>query len=245
MAPRGTVASSEHARPDELLERYQRTGSDADFLNAKHAFEEVLAAQPDDARLHLRYGFLYEIRARHHLRDALGHYERAIQADAADDKAHYQLISARAALLEPEVAVARYEKRLQDTPDSVREHRLLAAAYLAARAYTNALDVVARGLALDGADARLVEFRGDARAGLGDSDGALKDWRRALELDSTTISALYSTAFLHERDGRIDDAIAAWQEIIQWSRARGFERDIQWPHDEIERLGGSAARKGG
>jgi tetratricopeptide (TPR) repeat protein len=175
----------------------------------------------------------------------LGHYERAIQADAADDKAHYQLISARAALLEPEVAVARYEKRLQDTPDSVREHRLLAAAYLAARAYTNALDVVARGLALDGADARLVEFRGDARAGLGDSDGALKDWRRALELDSTTISALYSTAFLHERDGRIDDAIAAWQEIIQWSRARGFERDIQWPHDEIERLGGSAARKGG
>jgi len=49
------------------------------------------------------------------------------------------------------------------------------------------------------------------RAATGDPDGALADWRRALELDSENISGAYSSAFLLEREGRLEEAAAAWR----------------------------------
>jgi hypothetical protein len=95
--------------------------------------------------------------------------------------------------------------------------------------------VVDAGLRLAPRDRRLIELRGDARAGLGESEGALADWRLAVDLDGADISPLYSTAFLLERL-TASEAIAAWRAILAWSQARGHTLDTHWPLREIQRL---------
>jgi tetratricopeptide (TPR) repeat protein len=85
-------------------------------------------------------------------------------------------------------------------------------------------------------DAALIATRGEARAGLGDVEGALADWRRALELEPEDIGALYSSAFLFEREGRPEESAAAWQAIIDWNGARGLTLETVWPQQELERL---------
>src|SRR5262245_23012451 len=219
----------------ELLERYEALGEESDFLAAKTLYEQAAAGEPD-ARVLSDYGYLLYAHARRELREAVELYERAIELDPGLDKAHYQLIGARAAPEEPELAVALYERRLGASPGELREHRFLAAAYLRAHAHEQALETVAAGLESAPDDAALVELRAEAKAGLGDVEGALADWRRALELDSESIGGLYMSAFLLEREGRLAEAIAAWRSIIDWNESRGYTLQTQWPKQELERL---------
>jgi tetratricopeptide (TPR) repeat protein len=220
---------------EELLERYEALGEESDFLAARSLYEEALAGEPD-ARDLTDYGYLLESHARQELRRAVELYERAIKLDPSDDKPHYQVISARAGLQEPERPIATYEQRVARSPDDVREYRFLAAAWLSAHAFGQARDAVDAGLALAPGDAPLVAMRGDAKAGLGDSAGALADWRHALELDPEDIGALYSSAFLLEREGRLAQAADAWRLIIEWNESRGFALQTEWPKQELERL---------
>jgi tetratricopeptide (TPR) repeat protein len=220
---------------DELLERYEALGEERDFLAARPLYEQALAEHAD-ARLLNDYGYLVQCHGRRELQRAVELFERAIELDPDFDKPHYQLISARAGLQQPELAVAMYERRLAGSPRSVREHRFLATAYVQAHAYQQAVEVVEAGLELSAEDAALVELRGDAKAGLGDVEGALGDWRRALELDSESIGGLYSSAFLLEREGRLAEAIEAWRAIIGWNESRGFTLHTVWPRKELERL---------
>jgi tetratricopeptide (TPR) repeat protein len=219
----------------ELLVRYEARGDERDFVAAKPRFEQAIAESPD-ARLLTDYGYLLASHGRNELRQAVASYERAIELDPGDDKPHYQLISARADLREPERAIASYEQRLAASPGSLREHRFLAQAYLAAHAYARALELVEAGLALAPDDAALTASRGEARAGLGDVDGALADWRLALELDPEDIGALYSSAFLLERAGRLGESAEAWQAIIDWNDARNLTLETEWPERELARL---------
>jgi tetratricopeptide (TPR) repeat protein len=223
----------------QLLDRYAALGDERDFLAAKRLFERAIAEKPD-ADLLLQYGYLLESHGRNELRRAVAQYERAIELDPDADKPVYQLIGAYAGLREPERGVALCEERLTAAPGSLREHRFLASAYLLARAYERASAIVDAGLALAPGDAQLIADRGEVKAATGDPDGALADWADALELDADDIGALYSSAFLLEREGRIADAIEAWGAIIAWSEARGNTLDIEWPKREIERLNGSS-----
>jgi tetratricopeptide (TPR) repeat protein len=224
----------------ELLARYEARGEERDFVAATRLFEEAIA-DAEDARLLTWYGYLLESHARNELRKALAVYERAIEIDPDDDKPHYQLIGARAGLREPERAVAVYEERLAASPRSLREHRFLAQAHLTAHAYTQALAIAEAGLALAPDDAALTASRGEAKAGLGDADGAHADWRLALQRDPEDIGALYSSAFLLEREDRLQKSAEAWQAIIDWCEARKLALDREWPRRELERLRGGLA----
>jgi tetratricopeptide (TPR) repeat protein len=219
----------------ELLERYEALGDESDFLAAKPLYEQALD-EGEDARVLCDFGYLLECHGRSELRRAVALYERAIDLDPDYDKPHYQLISARAGLREPELAVDLYERRLAASPGDVRKHRFLAGAHLAAHAYAKAPDVAEAGLTLAPDDAALIASRGEARAGLGDVEGALADWRLALELEPEDIGALYSSALLLEREGRLGEAAEAWQAIIAWNEAHGFELQTAWPRRELERL---------
>jgi len=220
---------------EELLERYEALGEERDFLAARSLYERALAGE-HDARDLTDYGYLLESHARLELRRAVELYERAIQLDPSDDRPHYQLISARAGLQEPELPIATYEQRVARSPDDVREYRFLATAYLSAHAFGQARDVVEAGLARAPEDGPLVAMRGEAKEGLGDPEGALADWRRALELEPEDVGALYSSAFLLEREGRLAEAADAWRSIIEWNASEGFTLQTEWPKHELERL---------
>jgi tetratricopeptide (TPR) repeat protein len=222
-------------KKEDLLERYEALGHERDFLAAKPLYEQALAAGPD-ARVLNDYGYLLQCHAARELRLAVEQYERAIEVDAGYDKPHLQLISARAALQEPELAVARYEERLAAAPGAVREYRFLVNAYLREHSYEQALAAAEAGLGPAPGDAALIALRGEAKAGLGDAEGALADWRHALELDPEDIGALYSSAFLLERERRLAEAADAWRAILEWNEARGYALQSEWPKQELERL---------
>jgi tetratricopeptide (TPR) repeat protein len=223
----------------ELLERYEASGDEAVYLKALPLYERAARNGTDPETLK-DYGYLLECHARNLLRRAVQQYERAIELDPDFDKPRYQLISARAGLQEPELPIAEYEKKLEAAPDQIRWYRLLASAYLSAHEYERARNVVDRGLVLEPDDPLLIESRAESRAGTGDPEGALADWRRALDLDPDHIGPLYMSAFLLERIGRRQEAIDTWQAIIDWSRSRGYEIDTIWPTKELARLVGSA-----
>jgi tetratricopeptide (TPR) repeat protein len=223
----------------ELLDRYEATGDDAVYLEALPLYEQAVRDGPD-AEILKDYGYLLECHARNQLRSAAQKYERAIELDPDSDKPRYQLISARAGLQESELPIAEYERKVESEPDNVRWLRLLASAYLMAHDYNRARRVVDRGLTLSPDDPILVGSRAEARAGAGDAEGALADYRLALNLDPDHIGPLYMSAFLLENIGRHQEAIEAWQAIIDWSRRRGYELDTIWPTQELERLQGTA-----
>jgi tetratricopeptide (TPR) repeat protein len=221
----------------ELLDRYEATGDEGLFLKAKRAYEDALSGERG-AGLLLDYGYLLECHARNVLRRAVAQYEHAIELNPGLDKAHYQLIHAHAALFDVDDAIALYRQRLAASPADVRVHRFLAYALVVAHEYRQAGEVIKAGLRVAQDDRKLIEFRGDVRAGLGDRDGGLADWRHAVELDPEDIGPLYSSAFLLERDDRVGEAIAVWQEIIAWNEARGNAMDVERAVRERDRLRG-------
>jgi hypothetical protein len=56
---------------------------------------------------------------------------------------------------------------------------------------------------------------------------------------SSPRTSAYSSAFLLERERRTDEAAEAaeaWQAIVDWNEARGFELQAEWPKQELARL---------
>lgn len=234
--------------PDELLERYEALGEEADFLAARPLFERDISdrdrrGQPDPLLLR-QYGYLLECHGRYTIRRAVEQYERAMAIDPDADKVRYQWIAAKASLSEQEHAIALQRRRAAAAPGSLRELRFLAAAYLADHDYAAAADVISTGLELAPGDWALITDRGQVRAGTGDTDGALADWRRALELDPEELSPVYSSAFLLEREGRLAEAAEAWRHIVDFSAARGWELTAAWPRQELKRVRALLARNG-
>jgi tetratricopeptide (TPR) repeat protein len=219
----------------ELLELYEIRGEENDFLAAKPLYEQALIEAPS-ARLLLEYGYLLECHARRELRQAVVQYRRAVELDPTMDKARYQLIQALAALFDTDEMTALYERRVAAAPGDVREYRFLASAYAAAGRYERARATVDTGLELDPDDRILVAMRGDVKAGVGDLEGAIADWRDALEFDNSDIGPLYSIAFLLEREGRLDEALEAWRSIVAWNEQRNERLAAEYPRSELERV---------
>jgi tetratricopeptide (TPR) repeat protein len=229
---------------ERLVELYEARGDADTFARAKRLYEQALArAEAADPAVLLGYGYLLECHGRYSLRDAVAQYERAIELNPDADKPHYQLILAYAALGEPERPVERYQQRLAQSPGEVREHRFLANAYLAARNYGETARVIDAGLALAPDDRLLLEIRGQVRAATGDPEGALADWRRAVDPDHN-LGPVYLSAFLLERLGRLQEAAGAWRSIVDWCRSHDAPLTAEWPRQELERLRGRLSNGG-
>jgi tetratricopeptide (TPR) repeat protein len=220
---------------EELLERYEADGDESVYAEARRIYEQALAAD-GDARVLLEFGYLQECHGLRAIRAAIGCYERAIDADPHYDKPHWQLIHAMGALGQADKAVDRYQQRLAAAPADLRGHRFLAAAYMSAREYDRAGQVIRAGLELAPDDAKLTELHGDLLKATGHPDDALASWQRASTLGPDNLSPRYSMAFLLERQGRLAEAAAQWRSIITWCEEHGYAISAEWPRRELQRL---------
>jgi hypothetical protein len=73
--------------------------------------------------------------------------------------------------------------------------------------------------------------------------GALADWRLAVDLDPSDIGARYSSAFLLEPEGRLDEAVLTGQAIIDWTEARDLALEAEWLKRELQRLRAALAER--
>jgi tetratricopeptide (TPR) repeat protein len=223
---------------EDLRERYEASGDERFFEQARPLYEQALQASPGDAGLLREYGYLLECHGRYAIRAAAGHYQRAIDADPRQEKAHYQLFTVLGALGDLDAVIPRYEQQAAGAPGDVTGYRLLAAACLRARDYGKAGEAIFAGLQLARDDPALTEFEGDLHAAEGRRDEALAAWRRAAALapDDYGISMRFSSAFLLERLGRPADAAGEWRFIIGWMEDRGEAIHLDWPRRELARL---------
>ena len=219
----------------EMLERYEALGQEDDFAAAKPLFVRALRENPD-ADTYRQYGYLLFAHGRIEIRKALGQYERAIALDPDAEKIQHMWISAKAALFESEEAIALYRERVAKAPGDLRELRLLLSACLAARDFGAAREIIEAGLKLAPADGALIEARGEVRAHAGDPAGALADWRLALQLEPENLGPVYSSAFLLEREGRLAEAAASWQYIVDYCDERDWDLTAAWPRQELLRV---------
>ena len=226
----------------ELTERYEALGGESEFAAAKELFERDLAGQADPLFFR-QYGYLLECHARREIHQAVEQYERSMALDPAADKVQYQWIGAMGSLGEAGRVVAHYRARVAAAPGDVRELRFLSSAYLTARDYDAAAEIIAAGLELAPGDWKFTSDRGQVKAARGDTEGALADWRRAHDIDPTDFSTVYASAFLLEEAGRLAGAAQCWRQILAYSEAQGWELDARWPRQEIQRLEGLMATR--
>lgn len=223
---------------EELRERYEATGEEQFYEQARPLYEQALADSPDDPRLLLEYGYLRQCHGQFALRDAVSLYERAITADPQQDKPHWQLIGARASLRDVTEVIPRYQEAVASAPGDPRGYRFLAYAYLQAGERDKAAAAIGAGLELAPDDAGFTELQGDLFAAADRPEDALANWRRAYDLapDDYGISMRFSSAFLLESLGRLAEAADEWRFIIRWMAERGDDIHIAWPKQMLERL---------
>jgi tetratricopeptide (TPR) repeat protein len=227
-------------KASRLMNEYEalglRPGGEPAYAEAVIAYQQLLAEHPDDATLHQEYGYLQECHGRNLIRTAVACYERAIELDPGWDKPHYQLIFARAALHESELAIDLYKKRLAAAPDQIREYRFLANAYLRAGALEEAGKVIAAGRKLEPDDDSLLGIEAELLDASGRREEALAAWRTLKQRDPDNLSPYFMSAFTLEALGRYREAAAEWRHIISSLEASDDAVHTTWPKEMLEQV---------
>jgi tetratricopeptide (TPR) repeat protein len=220
---------------EELLERYEAYGHEGDYTEARRLYEQALAGGSADARTLNGFGYLQECHGRRDLRAAADCYEQAIEADPLWPRPHWQLILALSTLGENDRLIERYRQRLDAAPTDALAHAFLASAYLHARDYERAAEVIRAGLELAPDDPRLTELRGDVYAAASRPDDALADWRRAYALDPDNLSSVTAPRSCWNARAAWPTP-REWRFIIAWNEERGYDMTADWPRQELQRL---------
>ena len=229
-----TLREKAHRLMNEYEALGPRPGGESANAEAMLAYRQLLAEHPEDARLHLEYGYLQECHGRNLIRAAVGCYEQAIELDPGWDKPHYQLIFARSALHESERAIDLYKKRLAAAPDQIREYRFLANAYLRSGALKEARQVIAAGRKLEPDDDMLLATEAEALDASGRREEALAAWRTLKQRDPEDLSPYFMSAFTLEALGRYPEAAAEWRYIINWLEEHDDAVHTAWPLEMLE-----------
>jgi tetratricopeptide (TPR) repeat protein len=223
-----------------LMNEYEalgpRPGGESAYAEAMLAYQQLRAEHPDDARLHLEYGYLQECHGRNSIRAAVSCYEQAIELDPGWDKPHYQLIFARSALHESERVIELYKKRLAASPGQIREYRFLAGAYLRSGALDEAGKVIAACRKLEPDDDTLLAAEAELLDASGHREEALALWRALKQRDPEDLSPYFMSAFTLEALGRYPEAAAEWRYIIGWLEAHHDTVRTAWPKEMLAEI---------
>lgn len=161
---------------------------------ARAAFKQNLEAatiNPRDSSAHYNLGLIHQQRGE--LDQARERFQRAIDIDADELDAHYQLGRLARAQNRPVEAIGHFEEVVQrDQSHALHEiWREIGATYIAAGQYSDARDALERFLDRRENDPQGLYLMGRAHAGLGDSQEAATSMRACIEAVKTAPAYKY------------------------------------------------------
>ena len=221
-----------------LLAVYEKSHNQDDFIRADAEFSKLFDSGSytlDDVR---SYGVLYEYHMYYCRDKALEQYDKVIARGAGDNTYHsarQQRILLLSRIGRSQESIAQEQEILRKDPADVNNHIALIAAYHWAGKYEKAIEAFEQAmLRFPEGNAALYTYAGDACRALHRYDEAFAYWNRALALDDNFIDSLFSTAFCYDELGRYEEAISAWQRIIDWLMKRGMVYEQGLPKKMIK-----------
>jgi tetratricopeptide (TPR) repeat protein len=134
-------------------------------------------------------------------------------------------------------AIAVLERVLSIAPADVKAHETLGAVYLRLERAAEARRYLERAVELNENLPVSWNSLGVARSWLGDDNGALTAWERAIELDPRQFDALYNVGLTAAKVGRLDTARRALERFVATAPPRRFASDIVKARRLLEDLG--------
>ena len=221
-----------------LLAVYEQSHNQDDFIRADAEFKKLFDSGSytlDDVR---SYGVLYEY-FMYSCRDkALEQYDKVISAKIGDDtylSARQQKILLLSRIGRSQESIAQEQENLRENPDDVNSYLTLIEAYHWAGEHEKALEVYEQAMQrFPEGHAALHTYAGDACRALRRYDEAFACWNRALSVNEHFIDPLFSIGFCYDELGRYEEAISAWQRIIDWLMKRGMVYEQVLPRKMIQ-----------
>jgi tetratricopeptide (TPR) repeat protein len=163
---------------------------------ARAAFKQNLEAatiNPRDASAHYNLGLIHQNRGE--LDQARERFQRAIDIDADEWDAHYQLGRIARAQNRPAEAIGHFEQVVQNDQTHAQHEiwREIGATYLAAGQFSDARDALERFIEHRTHDPQALYLIGRAHAGLGDSREAVSSMEACIEAVKTAPAYKYRT----------------------------------------------------
>ncbi len=214
-----------------LLAVYEASGRTEDFLAAEQAFARMPAGEltADDLRA---WGVLYHYMMKHSALQAQRKLEQAMQHPDVTEQVWSSAAQQKIVLFcdqgRGHEEALRYDRELAADPGDHRRWLLCTAAYEFAEEYEQALEAALKGIERFPEKASLYIHAGDICRSLRRYEEAFAYWRKALELDSAYLDAMYSMGFCHEELGQYRQAHDVWTELLRELDRRGLviERDF-------------------
>lgn len=139
--------------------------------------------------------------------------------------------------------VTRVEERLREHPDDGHGWEVIAPVYLKHGRFDDAAAAFGKAIALLGETKERLFGLGEAVRLQNDgivSERAKELFERSVKLDPNYVPSLYRLAVSMEQDGRFDDAVEAWKQIIEKLPA-----GVAWQQDAKRRLVVAEAKAAG
>lgn len=215
-----------------LLAVYEASGRSEDFLAAEQEFARMSASEltADDLR---SWGVLYHYMMKHSAILAQRKLEQAMQHPDVTEQIYSSAAQQKIALLcdlgKGHEEAVRYDEELANNPSDCRLWLLCTAAHEYAGEYEQALDVAMKAMECFPDNAALYIHAGDICRALKRYDEAFPYWRKAIELDSTYLDAVYSMGFCYEELEQYSKAYKVWTELVRELDRRGFVIEREYP----------------
>ena len=196
-------------------------------------WKELVAANPDDSRIHNNLGTALTRAGRP--AEAVPEFEKALELNPHYHKVYFNLGRALLAAGQPDRAILAFDKGLQYDSDSAELHYHLGLALASKNRIDEAKTEFDRSLEIKPDDANAHFALGVALEDKGDGDGAIKEYREALRLNPQNELAHVNLAATLREKGAWDAAIGEYRAAVRLS-----------PNDEIahSNLGLALGNKG-
>ncbi|MGO9272595.1 MAG: tetratricopeptide repeat protein [Terriglobia bacterium] len=194
---------------DRVMELANQGQIDAAIVGWKN----LLATNPDDARIHNNLGNALTLARRPE--EAIPEFEKALQLNPEFLKVYYNLGSALLLAGRSDRAILAFQTGLQYDPESADLHYHLGLALASKNRFDEAAAEFEESLQINPSDAIAHFALGVALASKGNGDGAITEYREALRLNPQNELTHVNLGVALKEKGDFDGAIAEYREALR------------------------------